>query len=251
MMSVRGILFPFYWKITGHEKTVVFLPGRTLRDKGVPKFQRKSYFQDLPYNCISCFDPTLFYHKDLVLGWFRGRGSVFFAEILGNLVAQLMRAIGRNGRDLLVYGTSGGGIPAFNVAARVSGCTLYVSNIQTDARKYIPRFYREMVRVSYPGVDGVLVADADSSRLSVMDVSGDFRLIYSQNTHDTHHYERHFVPYVSEAAHKDSIFIVYSDVESGHDALGKAVELNIIHAVHQGGDVVGEIPTASLYGGDS
>jgi hypothetical protein len=92
----KGVMYPFKWNmLAGIEKpTVFFTPGRTIRKKPVPIFQRSKYFEMLDdYNCVSCFDPTLFKDRDISLAWFQGEKGRFYAlelaEMWGDFVSDL------------------------------------------------------------------------------------------------------------------------------------------------------------------
>ncbi len=242
----RGVFFPLKWDFKGCSNTVIFLPGRTARGrKPVPVFQRSSYFDDIEANVISCFDPTLFWGDMLSLGWFQGRGSIFYGELVGDLLAKAVSVFKNKNENVFLYGTSGGGIPGFNIAKKIPGCTLYVSNIQTDASRYHRRFFDEMIQVSYPRLKAEEVISRFSDRVSVLNIDASFNLIYSQNKCDIFHYDNHFMPYFQAGSFSSLVnkkFYLFNDQESGHDPLPKEYELSIISALLGGGSVSDLLP---------
>ena len=251
MLSYRGILFPFWWRINDHEKWTVFTPGRFDRSKPVPAFQRSSYADDLQHNVVSVFDPMLLRSKNLPLGWFIGVRNLDFASMLSDLVVMMSDELGFSSSDLLIYGSSGGGIPALRVATKMPECSLYLSNIQTDPRRYYPRFYRQMAKVAFGSLSDEHIERDYGNRLSSYDWDGQFTLNLAQNVHDKFHYENHFLPYV--VAHtsgqwtRTANFLVYDDPESGHAVLPRSIELQIIGAVHRGESPRDLLPRGAVF----
>jgi len=245
----KGFIFPCSWRITGHQKTVVFFPGATRPDTSRPSFQRSTYFSELPYNCISFFDPTLFFSPTLNLGWFQGHRNVFFAQHMKKIIQDLVRAVSCENNDLVIFGTSGAGIPGFNVASAVPGCSLYVGNIQSDVSKYYKGHYKELLDACYPGETAEYVEEHRKKKISLFHVDGDFKLFYAQNLADEFHYHRHFLPMVAALRSKKikSSVYVYEDEKSGHGPLGRARELSIIQAVAEQNDVLSQLPCGKLF----
>ena len=246
LIFYRGVLFPFKWDFKGSDKTVFFFPGRTAREKkAIPVFQRSSYFDNINANAVSCFDPTLFWSDSLALGWYQGRGNTFYCNLLGDLIAKVAKAFKTKNSDVFLYGTSGGGIPGFNVAKKIPKCTLYVSNIQTDASKYHYRSYKKMIQVSYPKLSEIAILENMKDRISVDNIDGCFNLIYSQNKSDSFHYENHFKSYITSrpaAPLSDNSFLLYDDPETGHNPLPRNIEINIINCMLAGEDVKKFLP---------
>jgi len=252
MISFDGVFFPFKWNlIEGSDKLVIFLPGSTDRGRPIPSFQRSSYFQDLSVSCLACFDPTLFLSPTLALAWFQGEGERFYASMLAQLIKQMLTALKIDGQNVLIYASSGGGIPGFNIAATVPDSTLYVCNIQTDASRYWSNAFGAMATVCYPGEKPADLPGKYDERLKVHHFDAPFNLIYSQNLEDVFHYERHFLPYVryseSRKQIRNSTFITYSDKESGHNPLSRATELAVIEHLLEGKNPLELFPQGTYF----
>ncbi|MDR5883637.1 hypothetical protein [Caballeronia sp. LZ032] len=252
MISFGGVLFAFKWNLVeGSDKLVIFLPGTTDRGRPVPSFQRSSYFEDLNANCVACFDPTLLLSPTLSLAWFQGEGERFYASMLAQLVKQMLTALKIDGQNVLIYASSGGGIPGFNVAAAVAESTLYVCNVQTDASKYWSTAYSAMATVCYPGEKPADLPAKYDKRLSVHHFDAPFNLVFSQNLEDAFHYERHFLPYVQYAEPRKLIrsskFVTYADKASGHNPLPRATELGVIRRLLEGRDVLELFPQGAYF----
>lgn len=245
-ISYRNTLFPFWWNLTGSDEWTVFTPGRFDRKRPIPAFQRSSYARDLDSNVVSVFDPLLMRSKDLPLGWFMGVKNVDHGEMLASLMLALADEFSIVGSNFLLYASSGGGLPALRIASRLPGVTVYLTNVQTDPRRYYQRFYRQMARVSFRGMGDEEIDEKYGHRMSSHLWDGDFRLYYAQNLTDQFHYLDHFIPYAE--AHRDveskknATFMTYEDEESGHGPLPRSTELGIIRSLHQREDILSLLP---------
>lgn len=104
-----GVDIPLFARFNGSEKLVVFFPGAHDQGQPKPKFQRRSYFDSLDCNCISLFDPTLFLHPDLMLGWFQGGGETYHVERTRDLILNILDVAGIMPENLILFATSAGG----------------------------------------------------------------------------------------------------------------------------------------------
>lgn len=237
----EGVMYPFKWDMTaGRDKPIVFFtPGRTLRGKPMPVFQRSKYFERLKdYNCISCFDPTLFKDEEINLAWFQGERKRFFALELAAIWRDFVIKIKIKTNTVLFFGTSGGGIPGFYLAKSTPDCTLFVSNIQTDIREYDSRTLDKLINVAFDGDEFyVKNASKEKNRFSINGHAGSFNIIYAQNKADVFHYENHYKKWLGMT--DLSIFntyelIEYDDPKTGHGPLDSDAEIGIIRGILSG-----------------
>ncbi|EXJ10630.1 DUF6270 domain-containing protein [Nitrincola nitratireducens] len=233
-----GVMYPFKWDMSaGIEYPIVFFtPGRTIRGKPTPIFQRSKYFDALEgYNCVSCFDPTLFKDDEINLAWFQGEKKKFYALELAKLWQEFVIKLKINTGKILYFGTSGGGIPGFYLAKSTPNSNLFMSNVQTDVRDYDPRALIKLVQVAFGGdMKYVENASDNQNRFSINGHSGPFNLIYAQNKADVFHYERHYKRWRSETSlsfFKSVKFIEYDDPDTGHAPLDAKSEIQIIKGI--------------------
>lgn len=248
-----GVMYPFKWDmLAGLDAPMVFFtPGRTIRGKPVPIFQRSSYFDLLDgYNCVSCFDPTLFKDSEINLAWFQGDRKRFYALEIAAIWAKFVEKMQIDAAKILYYGSSGGGIPGFHLAKLTPNSTLYISNVQTDIRNYDSRALKKLVEVSFGGdFDYVDNAGEKQNRFSVNGHSGGFHLVYSQNKADSFHYENHYKKWRRETSlsfFKSVKFIEYDDPDTGHGPLGAKLEVKIIRGILGGEEYDDVYPRASI-----
>ncbi|RUR27852.1 hypothetical protein ELY33_14775 [Vreelandella andesensis] len=235
---LNGVIYPFKWNLTDefHSPVVFFTPGRTIRGKSVPIFQRSKYFGFLEdYNCISCFDPTLFKDSEMNLAWFQGERGRFYALEVAKLWGEFVKEIQINPAKILYYGTSGGGILGFYLAKVTPKSTLYMSNVQTDIRNYDAKTLQKLVDVSFCGdFDYVKNAGETQNRFTINGHSGAFNLVYAQNKVDDFHYFNHYKKWreKTDLTYFESVkFIEYDDPISGHGPLSAESEVKIIRGI--------------------
>lgn len=249
-ISYRNVLFPFWWNLTGSSEWTLFTPGRFDRAKPVPAFQRSSYAESIDQNVVSMFDPMLFMNRDISLGWYVGNRSHHYADWLAILVERMISQMKIDANRVVIYASSGGGIPAIKIGTRNAGTKIYCSNIQVDVRSYYKKTFSKMIAVAYPGMDELEVSEKFSSHLTCIDWDGDFSLTYAQNLFDDFHLQNHFKPYRDEyervRGRRRVDFLIYRDEESGHGVLDKSIELEIIRAMHSGEDVAAILPSGRL-----
>lgn len=234
----NGVMYPFKWNVTcGFDSPIVFFtPGRTIRGKPVPIFQRSKYFGLLEeYNCISCFDPTLFKDSEMNLAWFQGERGRFYALEVAKMWGEFVKKAKINPANILYYGTSGGGILGFYLAKVTPKSTLYMSNVQTDIRNYDAKTLKKLVDVSFCGdFDYVNNAGETQNRFTINGHSGAFNLVYAQNKADAFHYSNHYKKWreKTDLAFFESVkFIEYDDPVSGHGPLDAELEVKIIRGI--------------------
>lgn len=231
-ISYRGVLYPVWWDIDKpSDDYVVFIPGRTRREKPLPSFQRRSYSDSLDAKVICLCDPTLFSARDLGIGWFVGDKNSHYATGIGNLLKVYFEQFPQV-RPLL-YGSSAAGIPAFHIANIIgSSCTLYLNNVQTDARRYFSKHYKYMISCSFKGISIPSFEEKYTNRISICGEIRNFKIYMTQNISDEFHYTNHFLPFVESdkiSGVAEGIYIVYNDLASGHDVMPREIELKVIN----------------------
>lgn len=232
----KNVLFPFFFKKTISDKYVFFLPGAYNRNLSMPKFQRKKHFEFLPYNCYSFFDPTLFLnsYKKFNIGWFQGTKDVFYAKLLADIIKKIIIKFKINPENILIFSTSSGGIPAFNVAEEIQDCNVFCSNIQTNILNFYKSKYEVTFNYCYPCLSLNEIKNRFESRFSINHIDNNFNLYYSQNIEDYFHFVNHFSPYLNAINKIKKIklkALVYDDILSGHNPLSIDKELNIIKEI--------------------
>ncbi|MBT2801109.1 hypothetical protein J7J49_07215 [Halomonas sp. ISL-56] len=230
LLVYRHVFFPVYINYKGKENWLVFTPGACSRNKPMPIFQRSSYSEHVDANVISLFDPGLLLNKNLTNTWFSGTPARYFGDYISDLLKSFFKSVDIEGENVFLFGTSAGGLPAFKIAQKLKGATVWCGNIQTKAYKHSA--FKKMLPVLYPNKIESEVVKEFSNRFDISKMDGDFKVYYFQNRSDEFHYKNHYKPfmdwYFSSNAKMKVVFSEYYDVESGHGSIGRLKEYEII-----------------------
>ncbi|MGP0224859.1 heparinase II/III domain-containing protein [Paenarthrobacter sp. NCHU4564] len=175
-------------------------------------------------------DPSLDLNKSMTLSWYLGDGSTNVHQFMAKCIQKLQSETGAS--QVLLAGSSGGGFTALQVASYLPESVALVFNPQTDVKEY----FRTSADVALdtclqPDVD---VEEARGFRLSTSVVETyamlkDLpRVLYVQNTGDTHHVTKHRDPFrrmleSEHGSHDDRIEFI--DVEWGAGHVAATAEL--------------------------
>ncbi len=131
-----GVRFEFLVRRRKHcHQAVVFGTGTLSvpREKW-PFFSRHTWMDDIPYNCIYYFDPTL-YLGGVMLAWGYGTNRRWYLREIGGLLRTILGKLGVEPKDALMMGSSGGGFTSLMLATMLRSRALAI-NPQTDFRRY-------------------------------------------------------------------------------------------------------------------
>lgn len=223
-------IFPISINLKPSNKLVVFFPGAFDLKMDMPKFQREGYFDNLPYNVVSLFDPTLIKHNGLSIAWFQGNKETDLFNLLFPILKNLADLLKIDYSNIIFFGSSAGGIPAVKIAKNFRYSNVYLGNVQTNALKYYQGSVDKMLEACYPAVSTL---DLYKHKLSIMDDYGDINIYYAQNLSDSFHYAAHFKPFVdaAEGKFKSLETVLYKHDASGHNPISKDFELDIINSI--------------------
>lgn len=238
----NGIPFPLTHSFTKQsDKYVFFIPSAFDRTKLMPKFQRASYFEKLPYNCLSFFDPTHFLTDDLAFssGWFQGTSEQFYSDHLTSIIVKIAEAKNIDPKNMLFYGTSSAGIPALQAASQLPGSNVFIGNIQTNLFNHYRSKKERVFNVCYPGLSEESIKEKFWNRLQIWDIDESINLYYAQNYHDKH-YDMHYLPYLEKLKSKSHIHLntlTYYNKKTGHGPHPASDEISTICEIFEKGDI--------------
>ncbi len=142
-------------------------------------------------------DPSLDLNNNMTLSWYLGDATINVHEFMAECVRKLQTETGAT--RVLLSGSSGGGFTALQVAAYLPESVALVFNPQTDVREY----FRTSADVALSTCLGPAATDEERRRLDrAFSVITSFsrietlpRVLYIQNSGDTHHVVKHRDPF--------------------------------------------------------
>lgn len=95
--------------------------GAVGRRKEIPRFNRWSYHNLVPFSILCIEDPLYFQYEDLPLAWYYGKKAESCLEVLLDLVKVVCRKKGILEKNVVFFGSSGGGTAALYAAYLLKG----------------------------------------------------------------------------------------------------------------------------------
>ena len=209
------------------DRLAIFFSGFVNRKQlALPVFRRWEWHPDAPAHALYLSDPTLERCEDLGLGWYIGTAERDCMEDIATLIRGVARRLGVAERDIVFYGSSGGGFAALRALRWFPLASAIAVNPQTrltafrafSLTNYLARFFggisKEAFAQSFPIRDAVVAALAGSRDSSV---------VYVQNRLDEHHVTRHLCAFYEDrdgvltATHLRNQQLILFEDPQGHD----------------------------------
>lgn len=176
----------------------------------VPVFSGYRTTRNVQANILRISDPSLLLDSRLNLGWYAGS---YVQPDLQELLTRLVSSV-TNGSRTVLFGASGGGFAALEMAPRLPGSTALVLNPQTDITKYSG--YRPYKKYCWPDLGPLAIPPVRTSILDTYAKPCGSNVIYVQNTGDESHMKNHYAPFI-EAVHPDNnVYCLMAELGAGH-----------------------------------
>lgn len=217
----------FYPKVRSDVLYVFFSGFVNRKLLTLPVFRRWAWHTMVPGHALYISDPTLEACEDLGLGWYIGGKSSDCMEDIAKLISSVALNFGISERNLVFYGSSGGGFAALRALRWFPDAAAIAINPQTELtsfrrnalKDYLPRFFdaisKDEFARTYPERNSLVDALAECRDSSV---------VYVQNTLDEHHMSCHIGAFYEnhEGVWASTFFanqeLVLFEDPGGHDA---------------------------------
>lgn len=199
-----GLEHDFLFSPGAGERLFVFLSGDAPRHKfDPPVFQRWSWARTVPGHFMAISDPILKLSDDIGLAWYIGTYDLDPTETLVSLIQRCAARLRIAPRNVFLYGSSGGGFAALQLAARIPDSTAVVINPQIVVTDYASRAVQRFLDRHFAGLGPGEAIEAFPNRFSVLprcpELSSRNSVLYVQNKLDRHHLRAHFTPFAEVA----------------------------------------------------
>ncbi|UOB76830.1 glycosyltransferase [Bacillus sp. ZJS3] len=208
---------------------------------GPPIFHRHSWMDEFEDTVIYYNDPTLYLGK-LSLGWGQGELDRFYLQDIANILEIVFTKLKIDSKNVLFYGSSGGGFMSLILAGFVKGSTAFINNPQTNLLKWIPVPINLVFDLSYPGLSRKEVEEKFGERINVVKFFNHIKYVpniyFLQNFACEFDVQNHLLPFISELEQLDKdteinqiVIDLYFDKKAGHAAVGKYETIEYIKKV--------------------
>lgn len=238
-----GLALSFFAAIQPSQprRLLVLLPGASSRNRGHLDFQRHTWAADYPgHDVVSFSDPSLKPGNDIGLAWFQNSPDRYGLDALAEGIARICEAGGYAQKDVVFFGSSGGGFAGLKLAPLFPEARVIAINPQISLPKYSRRAYHKMLGTCYPGYPEKVVLEKFGARMEVSPdlVNRPAPVFIFQNNHDKLHVEQHLAPLLDQippekraefageagpqSAWRPLNVIRYDDAEHGHSPPSRA-----------------------------
>lgn len=237
-VNLDNIKFEFLLNLKRNiEKAVIFGAGAYDSTKyNPPVFQRHAWMDDLDCSTIYYNDPTL-YLGEMNLGWGYGEKERHYLVDISKILISILNKVGLNNKDVLFYGSSGGGFMSMLLAGLLKSKAL-VNNPQTIVKNFYIRHVNNLKKAVVPN------GEFEEERINTVEFFKKINYIpqikYVQNLASQHDMEKHLVPFINglqeldESLFKNRITLeFYANNKQGHNPLEKIETISLIKEMLQ------------------
>lgn len=102
----------------------------------LPSFSRWSWYNFTDTSLVSLEDPMFYTFPECTLGWFYGTREEDYREYTARCIKKIADLLNIENKDIVLYGSSGGGTAAVGVSRYLPGCSAVAINAQLLPEKY-------------------------------------------------------------------------------------------------------------------
>lgn len=102
----------------------------------LPSFSRWSWFTDTDASFVSLEDPMFYKFPECTLGWYYGTKNEDYRKCCAQCISKIAELLEIEDKDIVLYGSSGGGTAAIGVSRYLPGCSVVAINPQIFLEKY-------------------------------------------------------------------------------------------------------------------
>lgn len=130
-----------FFKQGKNKKLFIFFDGSRSRNGGkdkapLPTFTRWSWYNYTDASIISLEDPMYYTYPDCLFGWFYGTETEDYREQCAKCIKKIAKLLEIENKNLIFYGSSGGGVASIAVSAFFPGAVSVSINPQLDIENY-------------------------------------------------------------------------------------------------------------------
>ncbi len=192
------------------DTTIVSLHGAIDSQAPLPMLVGFGVTRGLPASRIFISDPSLYISEKLGLSWYAG--SMVQVDLQRQLVSIIERIVAStNSKNLIFFGSSGGGFAALALSRQFSGSLALAMNPQTSLAEYYPTAVDRYLSNAWSVDDGDLGKLPNSVQHDLVSayIDGFENTVgYMQNVRDFFHIQKHLIPFINGVPSNPNVYVL-------------------------------------------
>ncbi|OSI08051.1 Uncharacterised protein [Neisseria animaloris] len=242
-------LSSYLYKKESSDKLFVILNGALDRNRTTAlTYHRYSWHPLFDGSVLYIADPTLFKHSSISLAWYMGDKYTPLYPYLKDFILSVASGLNISTSKLVLYGSSGGGFSAIQLASFIaSGALAVCINPQTNIIKYVETnrdpFLAQCFSASWNDHQEL----SKNHRFNAIEnvKLNNTKILYIQNETDNFHVKHHFEPFITQLGitnwqknfeideeNQSRVQVLWYKHESGHAAEPKECMPEIMRAIN-------------------
>ncbi len=243
----NNIKYEFLIRFSNYNKRLLCFGSGAVARKGSkainpPIFNRYSWNEEFNESILFYNDPTLYLSDNLRLGWGVGTTDDYYLETIAKIIDIISKNLEIKQKNILFYGSSGGGFTSIQLATLIKKSTALVNNSQFILRNFnLSGHYDDMIKTCFKKIDGEYLNKYEY-RLNVLEMFKKEEyippIIYYVNAGSQRDINKQCIPFINGISElsffDDNIQIFLYNSENEHDPLNKKDSIKLIKMVsHQ------------------
>lgn len=182
-----------------NKKLIVFLNGALSNKLRYPVYNRVSWQDKFNADCLYVYDSSLSQNNNYLLAWYVGNyNNILYKDII-KLVDKAKNDLSLQAKQVVFYGSSGGGFAALKLAEYFIGSTAVAINPQIEILKYSnDNAIDNFMKFTFDKIPPSIISEKYKNWITINPKSfkkGSSKFIYVQNIVDGDHYRNHLRPF--------------------------------------------------------
>lgn len=201
-----------------------------------PIFRRHSWQHRFEESVIYYNDPTLYVDPDIIIGWGVGKNDKWYLQDITKIISVLAAKNGVKSKNILFFGSSGGGFTALILSAFIKKSTVIVNNPQIFLANYAKQHFNQMVDSCFDNLDFNTILTKYGYRFDVLEIFKREKympnityLVNIDSKPDISNQLIPFINHISSFEYFNDVTILLYHAENGHEGIFDTEEtINII-----------------------
>lgn len=237
-------------KLTEINKLIVFGSGAVALNgpKSIepPIYNRYSWNVNFEESLIFYNDPTRYLSNNIALGWCVGTEKEYYLETISEIIKKIVKNYNNDSyykknikfKDILFYGSSGGGFTSIILSTLIKDSKALVNNSQLIIKNYYEAHVSKMKKACFSELSDEEIFNNYGYRLNVLEAFKKEGYIppitYYVNSNSSHDIDKQCIPFIKGLKElniyneNNNVEIIFYTDDNGHSPMSKSKTIKVI-----------------------